>query len=70
MTFGLFFPKYFQNIFFRTCFINFGFINLEINKNVFQNDFLSSGSIPEIPKTVKGNFGILEECMGAGGRKM
>jgi len=58
--------------------MNFGFINLEIKKNVpekmFQNDFLSSEfsilkiffvygtTISKTPKTVKDNFGILKNA--------
>jgi len=40
MTYGLLFPKYFQNIFSGTYFINYEFTNLEIKKLYFGKDIL------------------------------
>jgi len=42
----------------RNEFFSFGFSIMEIS-------FAYGTTIPEIPKTVKGNFSIFEECRGA-----
>ena len=81
ITSKLFFPKYFKNVFSETCFMNSGFINLEIKimyskKNVLEwflpsrfcileISFPYGTTISKIPKTIKDNFCIFEECRHA-----